>query len=136
MEAYIDSLRYISTNLDYDVVNMSFGGEDEMPGERKLFNALSKKRRILVMSSGNNAMNLDLNCFFYPACFRVRNGVVVGNIDPQSNYGRINVDVYEPGTLLGPPKIRMSGSSQAAALFTGKILRFIYKNKKEKKHGN
>lgn len=132
MDAYIDSLRYVSTNLDYDVVNMSFGGEDEMPGERQLFNALSRKRGVLVMSSGNNATNLDLNCTFYPACFRVKNGVVVGNIDPQSNYGRINVDVYEPGTLLGPPKIRMTGSSQAAALFTGKLLRFMYKNKRSK----
>lgn len=130
--AYIDSLRYISTNLDYDVVNMSFGGEGEMLEERKLFNALSRKRGVLVMSSGNNATNLDLNCTFYPACFRVKNGVVVGNIDPQSNYGRINVDVYEPGTLLGPPKIRMTGSSQAAALFTGKLLRFMHKNKRSK----
>ena len=130
MSAYMDALRYINTNLDYDIVNMSFGGDGEMPGERQLINSLSKKKGVLIMSSGNNAINLDLNCIFYPACFRVKNSIVVGNIDPQSNYGRINVDVYEPGTLLGPPKIRMSGSSQATALFTGKLLKFIYKKKK------
>ncbi|MGH1503508.1 MAG: S8 family serine peptidase [Acidimicrobiales bacterium] len=84
---------------------------------------------IVVVSAGNNGVNLDSTAI-YPASFGRPNMVVVGSSGPTderssfSNYSPSLVDVFAPGELilsttpLGEYQF-MSGTSQAAPMVTG-----------------
>lgn len=132
IKAYIDALNYLTT-LDYDAVNMSIGGIGALRGEKNLFIGLSKKRGIIVVASGNDRLNLDKSCRYYPACFRYKNIIVVGNTHKSSNYGKDAVTLVIPAIQVGPPDNKMTGSSQSAAIFTGKLMRFLYERQETSK---
>jgi len=95
---------------------------------------------IFVNSAGNNNINLDTNCVFFPACYDDRM-VVVGNMlidgtrHPRSNYGNLVIDRWEMGTNIVTNKYLWTGTSQAAAIATGKIvlnLQKMYNSKPNK----
>jgi subtilisin family serine protease len=117
-------------------INISGGGPNSEPDsnkeERRLIRKALKKGIVVILASGNQGLNLDKNCNYYPACYKkdIKNDnlIVVGAKDVKSgNKGKI-IDFYEKGKLVGTPV--MSGTSQATATVTGKIA-----SGKLKKHG-
>jgi subtilisin family serine protease len=84
----------------------------------------------VIVAAGNEGVNLDRNCYIYPACYlaeikkekkiiNISNFIVVGAKDVSvSNTGSV-VTVTTNGSKQGFPV--MSGTSQATANFTGKL---------------
>lgn len=108
-----------------DFINMSLGGSEYSTTEyRAITKALSLGIKIAV-AAGNDYRNLDNNCYYYPACYaktiHSNQFKVVGSNTYSdkhyTNYGSI-VSTTENGTNVGLP--RLTGTSQATAIFTGK----------------
>jgi subtilisin family serine protease len=81
----------------------------------------------LITAAGNDAENLDLpNNHYYPAQYDKRI-VVVGALDSYevqtyfSNYGKV-VTRWEHGLMVTGYGITLSGTSQATAIATGKMV--------------
>lgn len=120
-----------------DIINYSAGGIAPDERERKIvLKAISKGIRI-VAAAGNERSNIDKHPY-YPASYSLFIEAV-GNVDeqgkvaPSSNYGR-NVASYRMGSnvlsLLPDNQYGyMTGTSQAAAIRTGEIVRFLYRIK-------
>lgn len=118
-----------------NIINMSFGGYDNVPAEKAAIDYAYSKGCILIAASGNDGSTDD----FYPACYD--NVLSVGASDEEnkrctssdwgsggSNYGSY-LDVIAPGNnivsttnedsgLWGPYTIN-SGTSAAAPLVSG-----------------
>lgn len=134
-----------AAKLKVDIVNVSGGGvgyPDKR--ERAAVEKLLNQGVIFVAASGNTGLNLDLpSNKFYPASYDKRI-IVVGALDVDlrthlgfSNYGK-DVDVWELGQSVWavlPNKSFgfMSGTSQATAITTGKLLRKMLLNKSKEK---
>jgi len=74
--------------LKVSYVNMSLVGELFSQDEYNAIKALISKGTKVVVSSGNNQMNLDCSCFAFPACYNFdKNFYVVGAID--GTYGNV-----------------------------------------------
>ena len=120
-------------------VNISAGGPNFEEQEFVLFR--DNPRAHFIVAAGNNGINLDLcgfsnvkdHCYF-PASYHSKNMIVVGNQDKDglraesSNFGYVVVNEWEMGvdvesTLPGGRAGLMSGTSQATAIHTGKIIR-------------
>ncbi len=120
------------------IVNYSGGGGAF--DETEMNTILNNKKITFIVAAGNDNINLDKNCYYYPACYNLSNIIVVGsNVSrfkkaPMSNYGR-KVEVWETGenvlsTLVQDEckdqcllnKGYMSGTSQATAIFSGKTI--------------
>ena len=91
-----------------------------------------------VVAAGNENWNLDEKKY-YPASLPYPNVIVVGNLQangnrhPSSNYGK-RVNAWEIGTDLKStcPDERycyMSGTSQAAAVFSGHLIKYLGEQK-------
>lgn len=115
-----------ATQLGVDYINYSSSGigfdEEESIAIKR---ALDKGIKVVV-PSGNARENLDEKCNTYPACYDKRL-IVVGRNDPevldtkQVGVGRI-VDVLENGYKKSAFGIELSGTSQATAITTGKLV--------------
>lgn len=140
----VSAIRY-ATNINADFINISGGGADEDPQEKKEIERALDQKITIVVASGNEADNLDVKCNYYPACYDNRL-IVVGNLlqptkqtkrniaannqldkQPNSNYGKY-VKRWEVGTnvISDLPNKRfgtMTGTSQAAAVATGKLVK-------------
>lgn len=117
---------------DADIVNYSGGGTEFSEAE---YLAIKASPRVLfVVAAGNEHEDLtDPTKFFFPGSYNLPNIIAVGATTvrgtrlPSSNYGgRIKVteigeNVYStlPDGRMGP----MTGTSQATAIHTGKIIR-------------
>ena len=119
--------------LKVDIINYSGGGFDFSTNEYiAITNALANGITVVV-AAGNTGGNLDENCFYYPACYDDKI-VVVGSVDSRgrrvyySNYGKV-VDIWEIGINQCANDLCISGTSQATAVTTGKL---IYKRNKQK----
>jgi len=121
----IDGLNYIA-NLKPDIVNASLSGEGSIKPERMAIDRiLANNHTIFVAAAGNEGYDLDKNCNIFPACYS--NKIVsVGNLgrdgqrNPSSNYGKY-VKRWEMGTGILAGGYRMTGSSQASAIASGKL---------------
>ncbi len=116
--------------LGIDIINYSMGGETWNLEENQLIGRLSKLNVILVASAGNNGQDLTKTPF-YPASYKFPNIIVVGSLDEQnkplshSNYQ--NNMVWELGYKVESLNqhgeyVRWTGTSQAAAIHTSKIV--------------
>lgn len=127
----IEAIRY-AIQIKVDYINLSVGGTAYSEEEDKLIKkALSKGIKIIV-AAGNDHRSLDSpNYKFYPALVDSRL-IIVGNLEspksraPSSNYGS-KVNTWEIGTdqlSLSDDKhvISMTGTSQATAIKTGKLV--------------
>jgi hypothetical protein len=119
------------------IVNFSMGGSEFSYEERFLIKKILDNGTIIVASAGNHSKKLggtycekDSGCSvynFFPAAIDLRNIVVgnlsrLGNPSKSSNYGNI-VDVWEMGNnVKGAYGKAMTGTSQAAAIYTGKLI--------------
>jgi subtilisin family serine protease len=114
-----------------DIVNISGGGESKYNPEKEVIK--HNPRTLFVVAAGNDHHDLDLKCDYYPACLGFNNILVIGSLNSEgvrsnfSNYGSV-VSTYEIGedvlsTLPDNREGRMSGTSMATAVYTGKLIR-------------
>ena len=118
----------------FDVINYSSGGSAYSDDEIKI---LKQIKSIIVVAAGNDNQDLSWNNY-YPASYRLPNVIAVGNLDGNkksstSNYGLPGM-VWEQGTFITStfPGGRfgiMSGSSQATALHSNKLLKEMCEKK-------
>jgi hypothetical protein len=130
LETTVAAFKY-AISLNVDVINYSAGGTDYYKEEHKIIKKALDSGINIIVSAGNHANNIEKHPF-YPANLDPRL-IVVGNLTIRnsraetSNYGSI-VDVWE----IGQNRISyasdnttsiLSGTSQAAAVHTGKFIR-------------
>jgi subtilisin family serine protease len=134
----LKALRW-AINLKVDVINFSGVGDSPNNEEAKLI-ALAVRNGIkVVVSAGNEGKKMVKNSKtgFYPAMYPI-DMFVVGNLDStrkpanSSNYGKM-VNTWEIGMELlsfcphGDDYCVMSGTSQATAVKSGKMVRKLLK---------
>jgi hypothetical protein len=118
-------------NLKVDVINFSAGGTYFNEFENTAICKYVKHGGIFVAAAGNNGQNLDkTGNVYYPAMYK---GVIsVGNRKPngdaneQSNFGQ-EVKTWEIGTDVKAFGITLTGTSQATAVYSGKIVNKLRK---------
>lgn len=132
MKAYMEALQY-SFGLNPDMINFSGSGPEFSEDER--LEIVNHPGTILVAAAGNDGKDLDTTKF-YPGCYNETNVITVGSIDwltghrsRFSNYGSY-VHAWEVGewvksTLPGGKDGYMQGTSQAAAIRTGKMIKLM-----------
>ena len=118
------------------VINFSSGGADPNANERAAIEEANDKHILFVAAAGNDDQNDDHDGF-YPASYKLPNILSVAadnSLGNQlmffSNYGRRTVDIAAPGeniisTLPNGLKGAMSGTSQATAVVTSVVARFL-----------
>lgn len=127
---YVPEALEYSLTQNVQIINLSGGGQDPIEKERIAILKLLSQNVTIVVAAGNDQANFDEKCNYYPACYdsRIR---VIGSFADSSNYGT-QVDVYLNGTDQIGFGIKMSGTSQATALYTNKILKELAKEAKVK----
>lgn len=106
------------------IVNISMSGHDSLIAETFLLEALLNSNITVVAASGNDGKDLNkTGCNVYPACADPRI-IVVANSSPGAhpNIGTV-VDAYEEGNNRLASGVTLSGTSQAAAAHTARIIR-------------
>jgi len=114
-----------AVRLGVHIINYSSYGISPHPAEKKVIKKALDRGIIVVVAAGNDNNNLDEACNAYPACYDKRI-VVAGNGAKDkryngSNYGKI-VDYWEDGKDKKVYGKKYSGTSQATAIVTGKII--------------
>jgi subtilisin family serine protease len=115
-------------------INYSAGGKGFNAQEYVLIEQALDMGITIVAAAGNEGMNLDEKCDFYPACYDSRI-IVVGNLkedgqlNPTSNYGS-RVTKYIVGTNRCANSICLTGTSQATAVMTGTLIKSRLKSLK------
>jgi hypothetical protein len=110
------------------IINYSGGGVQEDAQETKLVKKALDSGIIFVASAGNHGKDLSKQPY-YPALSDPR-VIVVGNKDPDgfvvnsSNFGAA-VDVWEMGKDRKAGGVTLTGTSQSAAVVTGKLVDLI-----------
>jgi subtilisin family serine protease len=121
----LNAVKY-ATTLGVDFVNLSEGGPARLKVEEELI--AQTRNTKFIAAAGNNGADLDIpGMEFYPASYNLPNLIAVGSDSPSSNHGsRVtaiergdSVMSYTPNGGFGV----MSGTSQAAAIHTGKLVR-------------
>lgn len=114
-------------DLKIDYVNYSSGGDTADRRESVVVKEYLDAGGVLIAAAGNDSKNLDLFLNgFYPATYDKR-VVSVGMLEKNgvqskmSNYGKI-IKRWEVGRSVVGYGLRMSGTSQATATATGKIV--------------
>jgi subtilisin family serine protease len=144
MKAMIGALRW-AIDIKVDVINIAGGGSEPNPQEETLIKEALNKGITIVAAAGNEGYELDqypatsmewdstkIHNYYFPAGYD-RRIVMVGNwtekklIAKTSNRGS-SVNAWEIGTQVLSlcqdwNYCRMSGTSQATAIRTGKIVR-------------
>lgn len=117
--------------LNVDIINISSGGATEDRDEEKAIKKALNRGITIVAAAGNSNINLDReNECYYPACYDDRI-VVVGALDKNnkrakfSNYGLL-VKMWNIGVKVTSNEITLSGTSQATAVTTGKIVKEMW----------
>jgi hypothetical protein len=136
---FLKSLEYVANRKDIALVNISGGGiartndpktKEAVTKYLKLEKAFIQKlldaNVTVVVAAGNDNLNLDKECVYYPAChdpriYVVGNGTSLKNRYAGSNYGKV-VDIWIDGRDHTAGGHTMTGSSQSTAIFTGKLL--------------
>lgn len=127
LENSIRAIRY-ATSLHVDFINYSAGGGESNVEERKAVQAYLDQGGKFVAAAGNNGENLDsFGHSYYPASYDARI-VMVGNLNKEgnrqaiSNYGS-SVNRWEMGDGVSAWDITLTGTSQATAIATGKLIK-------------
>lgn len=120
----------IANNVD--IINYSGGGIEPSDFEKAVVKKALDKGIIVVAAAGNNSSNLKYKTY-YPAMYDKRI-VVVGNLtkkgrrSPSSNYSG-PVDLMVTGTQVRSLNGKMTGTSQSAAIVSGRIAKELYNRK-------
>lgn len=134
LERTVSAIKY-AANIHADIINYSGGGEDTSKEEITAVKDFLDHGGTFIAAAGNDHSELagedpktHKHYAYYPAMDDER-VMVVGNGDgkekeqrsPTSNYGEW-VDVWEHGENVTGNGITMTGSSQATAITTGKVV--------------
>lgn len=126
LNASTKAIQY-ATNIGAKFINYSGGGPESNPEEQRAVKTFLNKGGTFVAAAGNERSDLDLpENAYYPAMDDKR-VIVVGNTNfygvrsPTSNYGKI-VTRWEIGESITAYGLTMTGTSQATAVATGRIL--------------
>jgi subtilisin family serine protease len=114
----------LARQLEAKFVNMSYGGISTNFAEEKAISELLSSGADVMTSAGNNRLDLSKNCVCYPACYKFKSDHwhVVGATDLfESNFNG-PVNELAKGNNQCYRKICMSGTSQACANVTGRII--------------
>lgn len=121
-------------DLGVDIVNYSAGGTDFQAEEFGLIRDLAAKNVLFVAAAGNEGADYSL-VKYYPATYDLPNIVAVGNLRAPGDVAKSSSRgssklVWEVGTdvksaLPGGTRGLMSGSSQAAAKHTARLVKFF-----------
>lgn len=131
LTAEIDAFKY-AANLKVDYINYSGGGPEQSKPEKAAVTRFLKNGGKLIAAAGNGnefGVGVDIDTpgnEYYPAKYDNRI-IVVGNTCQDgvrcnsSNYGK-SVTRWEVGEKVSAYGITMTGTSQATAVATGKIV--------------
>jgi subtilisin family serine protease len=125
LDASVAAVKY-ATRIKADFINYSGGGQLSDEAENTAIKKYLDQGGKIVAAAGNEAESSDI-APFYPAMSDPRI-ISVGSTDmygrklPSSNYGP-KVTKWEVGHKMKAFGIRLTGTSQAAAVTTGKIIR-------------
>lgn len=134
--AYAGSMDTSTRAIEYanqigaDYINYSAGGYYFMKDEETAVKKFLDRGGEMIAAAGNESKNIDVTPY-YPASLD-RRIYVVGNVAPtgyrakSSNYGN-TVNAWEMGTNVTMNGMTMTGTSQSAAIRTGKLLSKIKK---------
>jgi subtilisin family serine protease len=131
MHATAEAIDY-ATKMGASMINYSAGGRTSSIKE---FEALVRARTakvLVITAAGNEHSDIDKTAF-YPASYNLTNIIAVaatdeeGRLLPSSNYGKVSVQARAMGkdiwSSLPDEKMgKMTGTSQATAMMTAKIL--------------
>lgn len=139
LDSSIQAFKWAS-QIGVDIVNFSGGGSEFVSSEYETISSASNTTFIVAAGNESQDIRLKLNKY-YPASYELSNIFVVGNVSPQgsrspsSNYGDPRI-VWEVGEKLVStmPCVKtqlglnfncegqMTGTSQATAVHTGKLI--------------
>jgi subtilisin family serine protease len=112
------------------LINLSSSGSNYDSIEQMIINRLTFKGVKIVVSAGNDGLDLSKSCLIYPACYNANknNFYVVGSMDKYNNLLDTSnkfgpVSYYENGLNQCSEGICMTGTSQAAAIRSNKLIR-------------
>ena len=145
----MNSLRLVSSikhavDLGVDIINISGGGPNPTENEYKVIKKALDKNITIIAAAGNEALYIDKNSNvkFYPACYdkkiiSVQATDTSGILIQSSNHGPIfnGIEIGRNVLSLWPNNSvnRMTGTSQATAVRTGKeIKNMVYSHKESK----
>lgn len=112
-------------NLKVDIINISGGGSSSNMSEYKAVKKALNNGIKLIFAAGNNAQHLGVEGNYFPAMYDDRITVVGSKTGEYSNTGEY-LDAWENGTnQAGSYGWRMTGTSQATAIHTGKTIRSL-----------
>lgn len=131
LESFVKALKY-AISLNPKIVNISLSGSGFNQEELNVFKSNTTVK--YVVSAGNNGIKLNTFTTIYPAQYAsvVPNMIVVGALRngkraAYSNYGDC-VQHWEEGTVtsyyIDNQSHTLSGTSQAAAVYTSKLARY------------
>lgn len=138
LKATIKSFRW-AIDQKVDIINYSGGGTSYSEEEKKLIVEALNKGIKVVAAAGNERSDIDKHKY-YPAMYDSRISIVANlvsansrQVASSSNYGQ-SVNTYEIGTnvlsrLPGAGFGYMTGTSQAAAIKSGKLVREMLSTK-------
>jgi hypothetical protein len=131
-----NSIQYSVAAIKYarqihaNIINYSAGGGQANKDEREEVSRFIKSGGKFVAAAGNEKNDL-LRIPYYPACYK--NVIIVGNMGKNlfpvasSNYGSL-VKRWEYGEMVKGFGIELTGTSQATAVATGKIVGELKQN--------
>lgn len=125
LESSIMAVKH-ATAIGADFINYSGGGQLSDEAENAAIKTFLDKGGRVIAAAGNEAENTEI-APFYPAMsdsriISVGSTDIRGNKLPSSNYGP-RVKKWEVGYKMKAFGISLTGTSQAAAITTGKIIR-------------
>lgn len=120
----IAAIRY-AKNINADFINYSGGGPDKSDDEAEAVKEFIDNGGIFVAAAGNEYSNIDKNPY-YPAMADLRTFIIGGTYPngeymKMSNYGE-SITIWEVGSNVTGFGLTMSGTSQATAVATGKLV--------------
>lgn len=121
----------IMDTLSPAFINMSLAGYTYEIQEFRAIQRQTLKGTTVIVSAGNDAKNLDISCDIFPGCYRINSPkfrVVTSResyppffLHSFSNFGKVVTD-YEDGVNVCGYGLCMSGTSQATAILTRKLI--------------
>lgn len=132
---YVMSFRHILRQRA-QFVNISNGGGSGRFLEQQLIRRIINSGTKIIAAAGNDGKDLTKDCFYYPACYDDRiivvgNKIAKGKRHKSSNYGK-QIDVYENGVDQEAGGLIATGTSQATAITTGKLVnKYLMENKND-----
>jgi hypothetical protein len=118
----VEAFKYsIEQNVKY--INLSSGGRDKDQKELEVIKQATDKGIKVIVAAGNDSCDLSKNCNFFPACYSLNNNFyVIGNCGSKTSNFNGPVKQCEDGNNVCAAGFCMSGTSQATAIFTNKLI--------------